>query len=994
MAENKTGAVGGVFGGARDQLKFMIGEVKHYRDLRQTPYGLSPFMVITIVSFALAFEGRAISGAYPDIGQDLRISIGGLIGIESTVGVVGIIIGIAIAYYFDRHKRAPWIGIGTILSGFSGMWTTQATSFATVAGLQAFDQGATLAINTPFGSLLADYYPPETRGRVYALRGLAGPIVSGIALAATGPAIDHFGWRVTIFTTAAVVVASGFYALLKLKEPVRGFMERRAMGATDEVALDEEEPLSLGESWRTLLKVRTLRRMYVATAVGGPYDTAFSLFLFLMMSQYYGLNATQRAILIGPSLVTGFFGSLVGGALVDYFSRKRPGQVMLIVGGFGFTSSLVSIVICFAPPVWVVGVAFAIKGFFSGLGGPARGAVTSQVTPPNVRSMSFALEGVFSLPNYILWTSMLFAIFGGFGFKAVLWTGIPFGLISALIDLSAAPLFDVDRRNAFAAAMAAEEIRRSRAEDDSKLLVCRNVCVSYSGVQVLFDVDFDVREGEIIALLGTNGAGKSTLLRAICGISEASDGAIVFDGRDITHSPPAEIAARHVIAMPGGRGVFPGLTVRDNLLLANWLTQDPAEVRDRLAEVFEIFPVLKARADVHAATMSGGEQQMLSLALAFLAKPKLLMIDELSLGLSPAVVGELIEIVKEFNRRGITIIVVEQSVNVALTLADKAIFMEKGEVRFEGPTKELMNRPDILRAVYVKGTGALTEGASVRRTQDGRRRAEELQLARPILEVQNLVKTFGGVRAVDDLSFALRDGEALGIIGPNGSGKTTLFDLVSGYQATDSGSVIFDGVDVTAWSPEQRARRKLVRRFQDARMFGSLTVYETILVSLEQRVEVRSTLLSAFAAPQARRAERRLRLRADRLVELLELGAFRDKFVSELSTGLRRIVDLACVLAAEPRVLLLDEPSSGIAQAEAEGLGPLLSRVRFETGCSMLIVEHDMPLISAVSDELLALELGAFVARGTPEEVLNDERVIGSYLGTSEAALRRSGSLV
>jgi branched-chain amino acid transport system ATP-binding protein len=609
--------------------------------------------------------------------------------------------------------------------------------------------------------------------------------------------------------------------------------------------------------------------------------------------------------------------------------------------------------------------------------------------------MSFALAGVFSLPNYIIWTPMMSGVFAGFGFKAVLWTGVPFGIISAIIDLSAAPFFDVDRRNAFSAAMAAEEIRRSRAADDSKLLVCRDVCVEYSGVQVLFDVDFDVREGEIIALLGTNGAGKSTLLRAICGISEASDGAIVFDGRDITHSPPNEIAARHVIAMPGGRGVFPGLTVRDNLLLANWLTQDPAEVRDRLAEVFEIFPVLKERADVHASTMSGGEQQMLSLALAFLAKPKLLMIDELSLGLSPAVVGELIEIVKEFNRRGITIIVVEQSVNVALTLADKAIFMEKGEVRFEGPTKELMRRPDILRAVYVKGTGALTDGAGAgARRMDERRRAEELQLARPILEVQNLVKTFGGIRAVDDLSFTLREGEALGVIGPNGSGKTTLFDLISGYQAADAGHVLYDGVDITDWSPEQRARRKLVRRFQDARMFGSLTVYETILVSLEQRVEVRSTFLSAFGAPQARRAERRLRLRADRLLELLELGSYRDKFVSELSTGLRRIVDLACVLAAEPRVLLLDEPSSGIAQAEAEGLGPLLSRVRFETGCSMLIVEHDMPLISAVSDELLALELGAFVARGTPEEVLNDERVIGSYLGTSEAALRRSGSLV
>ncbi len=260
--------------------------------------------------------------------------------------------------------------------------------------------------------------------------------------------------------------------------------------------------------------------------------------------------------------------------------------------------------------------------------------------------------------------------------------------------------------------------------------------------------------------------------------------------------------------------------------------------------------------------MSGGEQQMLSLALAFLARPKLLMIDELSLGLSPAVVGELIEIVKEIHKRGVTIIVVEQSVNVALTLADKAIFMEKGEVRFEGDTKELLRRPDILRAVYVKGTGALTDGAGAgARRSDERRRAEELQLARPVLEVFGLTKSFGGLTAVNDLSFALRDGEALGVIGPNGSGKTTVFDIISGYQTADAGSIVYDGVDVTTMPPEQRARRGLIRRFQDARMFGSLSVYETILVSLEQRLEVRSTFLSAFGAPQARRAERRLRLR-------------------------------------------------------------------------------------------------------------------------------------
>ena len=992
MAAKRGRAVGQLVMGAGRNLKFMAGEVRRYGELRQTPYGLTPFLVLTFVSFALTFEGQAVNVASADIGQDLHISIGGLIGLSVMVSVIGIFVGIFIAYQFDRHKRAPWIGIGTIISGFAGLWTSQATSFATVGMTQTIDQGATLAIDTPLSALYADYYPPEARGRVYALRGLSGPFVAVVALAICGPSIDHFGWRATIFVTAGIVVLTGFYALLRLREPVRGFMERRAMGAADDVAVVEDEPLSLGEGFRTVMRVRTLKRTFIANAVDGPSTVALGLFFPLMLSQYYGLNATQRSLLFIPTIISGFLGTLVGGSLIDYFSRRRPSQVLIVAGVFGVVSNAMLGLLAFAPPIWAVVVIYSVLRFGGGLTGPARGAIYSQVTPPNVRSLSFAISELFTLPNAILWTGMLFSIYYTFGFKMVLAFAFPFGLIASFIDLSAAPLFEVDRRNAFTAAMAQEEIRQSRNRPDAKLLVCRGVCVEYSGVQVLFDVDFDLQGGEIVALLGTNGAGKSTLLRAICGISEASDGAIVFNGRDITHAPPNEIAGRGVVCMPGGRGVFPGLTVRDNLLLANWMTHDPAEVRDRLAEVFEIFPVLRERADVHASTMSGGEQQMLSLALAFLAKPQMLLIDELSLGLSPAVVGELIEIVKELNRRGITIVVVEQSVNVALTLADKAIFMEKGEVRFEGPTKELMRRPDILRAVYVKGTGSLTEGAV--NSAEARRRLQDLELARPILEVEGLVKTFGGVRALDDVSFALREGEVLGVIGPNGSGKTTLFDVISGYQNANAGTVMFDGVDITTMPPEQRARRKLVRRFQDARMFGSLTVYETILVSLEQRVEVRSTFLSAFGAPQARRAERRLRLRADRLIELLELGAFRDKFVSELSTGLRRIVDLACVLAAEPRVLLLDEPSSGIAQAEAEGLGPLLSRVRYETGCSMLIIEHDMPLISAVSDELLALELGSIVARGTPDEVLNDERVVSAYLGTSEAALRRSGSLV
>jgi branched-chain amino acid transport system ATP-binding protein len=358
------------------------------------------------------------------------------------------------------------------------------------------------------------------------------------------------------------------------------------------------------------------------------------------------------------------------------------------------------------------------------------------------------------------------------------------------------------------------------------------------------------------------------------------------------------------------------------------------------------------------------------------------MIDELSLGLAPAVVEQLLEVVREINRRGVTVIVVEQSVNVALRVAQRAVFMEKGEVRFFGDTSELLRRPDILRAVYVRGTeGAPRATPSAGGAARAVRRAGELAHATDVLEVDQVSKRFGGILALATVSLTLRDGEVLGLIGPNGSGKTTLFDVISGYQAPDEGHVRMEGVDIGDMSPEQRASMKLIRRFQDARLFPSLTVHEALMVAFDQQHQARSAALALIQAPQSRRAERRVRQRADLIIEVLGLGAYRNKLVGELSTGLRRITDLACVLATEPRVLLLDEPSTGIASSEVEGLAPLLRRVRTETGCSILIIEHAMSLLSSVADRLIALDQGRVIAEGPPDDVLSDDRVVESYLG-------------
>ncbi len=263
----------------------------------------------------------------------------------------------------------------------------------------------------------------------------------------------------------------------------------------------------------------------------------------------------------------------------------------------------------------------------------------------------------------------------------------------------------------------------------------------------------------------------------------------------------------------------------------------------------------------------------------------------------------------------------------------------------------------------------------------------------PALAVREITISYGGVLAVDGVSFDVPQGAIVGLIGPNGAGKTTVFDAICGFVRPEQGSVLLGDVDVTRLAPAQRARAGLGRSFQDGRLFPSLTVLETLSCAFERHLRRQGPVATALRMPWVGRAERRVRARADQLIELMGLEAFRDKFASELSTGSRRIVDLACVLAHEPSVLLLDEPSSGIAQKETEALGPLLQRVKRATGCTMLLIEHDMPLITGVSDELLALETGRVIARGTPREVTAHPAVVEAYLGTDERIIARSGAV-
>ncbi len=307
--------------------------------------------------------------------------------------------------------------------------------------------------------------------------------------------------------------------------------------------------------------------------------------------------------------------------------------------------------------------------------------------------------------------------------------------------------------------------------------------------------------------------------------------------------------------------------------------------------------------------------------------------------------------------------------------------MERGQVRFSGATAELAARPDLVRSVFLGATAAR-----------GRRRRQ--QPGDTTFAVENVSRRFGSVYALDGVSLAAGKGEILGIIGANGAGKTTLFDICSGFLAPTSGQVFLEGRDVTESPAHERADLGLGRVFQDARLYPSLSVTETIAVSLERHVEVRDPLLSMLRTGPVIDSERSVHDRVDALIVRFGLERYRDAFISELSTGTRRIVELACVVAHDPTVLLLDEPTSGIAQRESEALGGLLLELREQTGATFVIIEHDVPLVSSIADRLICLHLGQVIASGPPRDVLADPSVVEAYLGEEHAAIARSGRRV
>jgi ABC-type branched-subunit amino acid transport system ATPase component/predicted MFS family arabinose efflux permease len=959
-----------------------------------------PLGVLFGLNMVDEFDRTAFGVLLPEIRDHFGLDMGGVLTVVALSGIASLLLALPIGFYADRVKRAPLAAAGASTWGVFSVLTGLAAN-VWMLGVARAGSGLGQAVNGPVhNSLLADYYDVPVRPRVYAVHRYANAVGMAVGPISAGLLAFSLGWR-TPFVVFAFATAVFVVLALRLREPVRGRFERKAVGVTDEVADTEEVSPSWAESWRVIWQIRTLRRIYLSLPFLALAVLGFGTLSGLFYDEVFGLDERARGFLAGGvEGVASLMGLMVGIPVATRLAARSPALVFRFVA---LTASLITVAMVVLALAPTLPVAIGANLFMSACGfvlAPAMYAVISQAVPAKVRGFGFAVGTLWLLPGLLL-LPMVGGLADAHGIRTGMVAAAPVFLVFGLILSSTSSFVVHDIAQVWQAAAARSEVALLRRQGQVKLLLARGIDVHYDGVQVLFGVDLEVDEGEIVALLGTNGAGKSTLLKALSGLVQPSGGAVVFDGRDMTHTPPDEVAGRGIAQVPGGQGVFGQLSVADNLRLAGWLQRrDPAAARAATERVLEIFPVLRERRHELAGNLSGGQQQMLTLGMAFIGRPRLLMIDELSLGLAPTVVAQLLEMVRALRDQGTTIILVEQSVNVALTVAEQAYFMEKGEIRFHGPSAELLSRPDLLRSVFFSSGASTEAGRQVAVAVAGSDNGEEPAATPPdaVLEGRDITKRFGGVRALSGVSFEVRPDEILGFIGPNGAGKTTLFDVISGFTPLDSGLIwLRSGGQVHELHrlpAHQRACRGLGRSFQDGRLFSSLTVTEAIAVALDQHVDVRHPVAAGLRLPTVADSEHKVHKRVAELIELLGLGAYRDKFVRELSTGTRRVVDLACVLAQGPRVVLLDEPSSGIAQREAEALGPVLRRVRQELGASLLVIEHDLPLLRSIADRMVALDLGRVVTEGSPAEVIEHPAVVASYLGTDTAAIDRSDAPV
>jgi ABC-type branched-subunit amino acid transport system ATPase component/predicted MFS family arabinose efflux permease len=674
--------------------------------------GVSTFVVLLLLRSLEELESATLSVLAPDLRHAFGVSDGTIVFLAAASGAFLVLGALPMGWMADRYRRPPVIGWANL--AFAGFLTLCG---AVTSAFQLFwarlGVGIAKSNSIPVqGSMIGDAYPISARGRINAwlamgsrLVGVLSPvIVAGIASGIGG----DDGWRWPFLLLGIPVAVVAVFAF-KLREPPRGQFEKQDV--LGEVIEDEQPaPISIEAAFARLWQIRTLKTVIVAFSAIGFGLFTVPVLTNLFMEDHYGTDTFDRGVLgtiggIGVLLVLPFVGKYY-----DNLYRRDPARALRFVGWLLLPAAILTPIQFFMPNV----IAFTIMGIpqliLLSISFTMVGPVLQSVAPYRLRGMGAALGSIYiffiGATGGALLSGLLTDEFGPR--TAVLVIVIPSTIIGGLLIIRGAAFIRYDLSLVVAELQEemAEHRRQQEAPTQIPALQVADIDFSYGPVQVLFNVGFEVGRGEVLALLGTNGAGKSTILRAIAGLGTPARGVVRLNGRNITYTTPEQRAKLGIRILLGGKGVFPAMTVHENLEMAAFVYRhEDADFRRRLDRAYELFPALAERRRNAASQLSGGEQQMLALAMTLLHDPEVLAIDELSLGLAPLVVQELLGVMERLKAEGMTIILVEQSLNVALSVADRAVFLEKGQVRFEGPAAELAERDDLARAVFLGREG-------------------------------------------------------------------------------------------------------------------------------------------------------------------------------------------------------------------------------------------------------------------------------------------------
>jgi ABC-type branched-subunit amino acid transport system ATPase component/cbb3-type cytochrome oxidase subunit 3 len=674
--------------------------------------GIAMILALLLVNVIETFDNVALQVLAPDIQKTLDVSKTTLQGLSSLGGVVLVLSTLPFAWLADRYFRTKILAAATLVWSSAMVFTglvQNPISMGFARAAAGFGAAAKIPI-TP--SLIADQYPIGVRTRMFALENLGRPlglvigpfIVGGVAAWAGGAE----GWRWAMIAIAIPIVFVAA-ALFVLREPARGKNEQEAVlgRVLDD---DNEPPVRLSSVAARLKKVKTFRYLTLGIGMLGFALVSVPVRLSFLFEETYDFGAFKRGWVLSLTYIPALVLIPIAGRYGDRLFRRDPRWAVRLFGwlvvGYGVFITVGTQLGPVEPLIAFIAIANACQlAAFTQIG-----PTISAVVPYRMRAQAFALIGfyIFLLGGFF-GGLMVAAVADAYGERTAILTVVPFAaLLGGFLVMRGAKFMKRDISLVVEELLDEQEEQRRIAEhpDDVPVLQVHNLDTSYGPVQILFDVNLEVRRGEVLALLGTNGAGKSTLLKTVSGLVIPDRGVVRMNGRTITLTDPEIRVAMGMIQVPGGECIFPGQTVAENLEVWSWLIEDPTKRKERIAVALDTFPALKDRMKSRAGSLSGGQQQMLAVCKAVMLEPELLLIDELSLGLAPLVVQELLEVVEGLRSTGVTMVIVEQSVNVALSIADRAVFMERGRVRFEGPAQDLLERDDLLRAVFLSGEGA------------------------------------------------------------------------------------------------------------------------------------------------------------------------------------------------------------------------------------------------------------------------------------------------